>query len=320
MTTLMSDQSLQLKLQSMNHMSEADYVKTLGTGGCGVVSLYQCRHKDAEQPSVCNECFVVKQINIASLYQGSDVILRYDTLKDMFINEYNIASQLQHPNIIKVFDIDMEMDAIVLEYIVGLDLLDYLNTYSCDNASYLINCLYKIVDAVEYMHNIGIAHCDIKLENILMDMTNTNVKLIDFGHATTFIENDKIQYVRGTCGTEGYFPPESYTGALYNPSKVDVWCLGVVLYNVIYDAMPWQHACIDKDSTYASCARYFERGKLHPIYFGYDTVVLQGLTRQDHGIIQEIFLKTFRINSKERADIGEIKRLFSQLSVTKNVV
>jgi serine/threonine protein kinase len=96
-----------------------------------------------------------------------DMILKYNAIHSMLLNEYKIGSKLEHQNIMKIIDIDERAHCLMLEHIVGTDLLDYLNLYSCENSEYLINSFYSVLDALEYMHEIGIAHRDIKLVNIL---------------------------------------------------------------------------------------------------------------------------------------------------------
>lgn len=115
--------------------------------------------------------------------------------------EVEILKQVNHPNVIKYDNI---IDGkhhlyIVLEYVDGGDLFDRIaqNPLSEESAR---NIFTQILLAVEYLHDAGIAHRDMKPENILLDKNDT-VKLTDFGLARFSMENGKMITV---CGTPHY--------------------------------------------------------------------------------------------------------------------
>ena len=68
-------------------------------------------------------------------------------------------------------------------------------------------------------------------KNILLE--KELIKLIDFGNAKQL--DDKDNFLFGKSGTQEYMPPEMYKNNVYNGKPVDIWCLGLVLYNIIYD-------------------------------------------------------------------------------------
>ncbi|CAC5393868.1 TSSK [Mytilus coruscus] len=97
-----------------------------------------------------------------------------------------------------------------------------------------------IVKAVEYCHSIGIAHNDIKLENVLL--SNGCVKLPDFGFAKSSVivaESEEF------CGTLPYAAPEVIMGMEHNTMKADMWSMGVMLYVMLFGAFPFS----DSDAT-----------------------------------------------------------------------
>ena len=116
----------------------------------------------------------------------------------------------QHPNIIKLIDI-FENSAfyyIVLEYMGGKDMFDYLEQRSFKISEERAKDLaYQIANAIQYLHNYGIVHRDLKLENILMCDTTDNAipKLVDFGLAKIIGPSEKAVEPFGTLG---YTAPE----------------------------------------------------------------------------------------------------------------
>jgi protein-serine/threonine kinase len=299
------------------HLQTAVCKKVLGHGGFAIVKLFQCKdcHEFNEE---CDKCFVIKELrmDLGNCFNKEDMNKNYNFLNNMLLNEYKIGSQLNHTNIMKTIDIDEESKLLMLEHIIGTDLLDYLNLNSCINGEYLITSFYYILHALEYMHDMGIAHRDIKLENILLGKEGKDVKVIDFGQSIEFKRNEEYKYAHDICGTEGYFPPEYYNQLKYMPDKVDVWCCGVVLYNLIYDCMPWEYAHRTKDKIYEICYYYFKDNKLEPRAFNSKNYKMN-FDEKDNDIINDIFKGVFNLTPKDRITIKELKSKISQLSLCK---
>lgn len=95
--------------------------------------------------------------------------------------------------------------------------------------------MVELLDALDYIHSIGVAHRDVKPENILIDRNNT-VKLGDFGLGKIYERNGVLNSSRGSpC----YASPEMLRGGWYQPSKCDVWSAGVVLYLMVLGTLPF---------------------------------------------------------------------------------
>ncbi|KAI0084311.1 kinase-like domain-containing protein [Irpex rosettiformis] len=104
---------------------------------------------------------------------------------------------------------------------------------------------YQLVDAVERLHSKGVAHCDIKPDNILID-ANLKIKLIDFGNVFRLPEdcipgegrlfNDDPEWFRGT---RIYTPPEILNGEEYEAMAADVWAMGLVLCYMLVGRLPF---------------------------------------------------------------------------------
>lgn len=306
------------------HLKQAVCKKVLGYGGFANVKLYQCNechdnqdNQDNQGNQECNQLFVLKEMKFEfGCWNKEDMIKKYDIIHNVLINEYNIGSKLDHPNIMKVIDIDEDAHVLMIEHITGMDVLDYMNLNGCGDGSFLITHFYYVLDALSYMHNIGIAHRDIKLENIFLDLKNNNVKLIDFGQSYEFKKDEQYEYAYDICGTEGYFPPEYYNQLKYMPDKVDVWCCGVVLYNLVFDCMPWEYAHRSKDDMYAQCYVYLRTNKLEPNTFNPQRYKIKA-TEEDIKILNEIFMDVFHLMPSLRITIQEFKEKLSRLSMCK---
>lgn len=305
--------------KNSTHLQKAVCKKVLGHGGFALVKLFECKYVH-EFEEECNKCFVIKELrmDLAPCYNKEDMKKKSDFLNKMLLNEYKIGSKLNHSNIMRTIDIDEESKLLMLEHIIGTDLLDYLNLNSCTNGEYLITSFYHVLHALEYMHDIGIAHRDIKLENILLGKEGKDVKVIDFGQSIEFKKNDKYKCAHDLCGTEGYFPPEYYNQIEYMPDKVDVWCCGVVLYNLVFDYMPWEYAHRPKDELYAKCYSYFKDNQLEPNVFSSKNYKMK-VTEEDIEIINDIFKSVFNLKPCDRITIREFKEKVSKLSLCKLV-
>ena len=150
--------------------------------------------------------------------------------------ELTIQKSLYHEAIVKMHT-SFEKDGflyIVLEYIKHGNLFNFLRKNKKLPQDSLLNIFYQILTAIDYLHDKKILHRDIKPENILMESDN-KIKLCDFGFCAFFGKN----VVRQTmCGTTEYLPPEIINGGDQD-DKVDVWCLGILLYEMFHNKTPF---------------------------------------------------------------------------------
>ena len=158
-------------------------------------------------------------------------------------NEIYLLNQLNHENIMKLYDIinTPKYLYLILEYINGISLLDYIHKLPKKRIEEKIckQIFYQIVNAIQYCSKKNIYHRDIKLENILLIIHNDNtikIKLIDFGFA---IKSNKKELQKFFCGTLYYMAPEIINKKNYLPYYSDIWSLGVLLYTMIYGRFPF---------------------------------------------------------------------------------
>ena len=104
-----------------------------------------------------------------------------------------------------------------------------------------IYCVFRqICDGVEYLHELGLAHRDLKLDNCVMTTSNV-VKLIDFGTAVVFhYPGGAHQRASGIVGSDPYLAPEVITQESYDPRKTDVWSVAIIFMCMILRRFPWK--------------------------------------------------------------------------------
>lgn len=153
--------------------------------------------------------------------------------------EVDIMKLCHHPNIITYFDCFVGEDAhyIVMEYAPYGDLFQYtIGNIALSTLDHK-NIFVQVLSAVEYCHANQIAHRDLKLENILITSVKPfTVKIADFGLATN-VSIDSLH--NSFCGTFFYAAYEIICCKPYDPKKVDIWSLGVILYSMVTKHHPW---------------------------------------------------------------------------------
>lgn len=295
----------EFKTESCEHLKSAKFVVKLGQGVLGSVKLYQC--KMCHKSEVCNELIVVK-----SFYESSRPNKETTKRKELLTNEYLLGMIVNHEYIIKTHGMNADDGFLLLEHCPGEDLFDYLcrkENLRRTDMTIFAPLFLQILEAVSYLHSIGIAHVDLKLENIMLDFNTNKIKLIDFGHSGCFIVNNERVPLSEAKGTVEYLPPEMFCNTKVFGDHIDIWSIGVVFYSLIYNRALWSCASF-KDPIFKKCNRYFEDFKLPPNIFMSPKLV--GYDEHDSFIIEKIFIMIFceRINS-----IQPILDLFKTLHV-----
>lgn len=170
--------------------------------------------------------------------------------------EIQIMSSIEHPHIIHIYEVFENKDKIVLvmQYAPGGELYEHVSQSKVLNDLEARRIFRQIATAIYYCHKNKICHRDLKLENILLDEKN-NAKLADFGLSNVF---DKSYQLKTFCGSPLYASPEIVQGSPYEGPEVDCWSLGVLLYTLVYGAMPFDGSNFKKLVKQISEASYFE--------------------------------------------------------------
>ncbi|XP_014250742.1 serine/threonine-protein kinase GIN4 isoform X2 [Cimex lectularius] len=170
--------------------------------------------------------------------------------------EIQIMSSLRHPYIIHIYEVFENRDKIVLvmEYAAGGELYDYLSKKKVLDEAEARRIFRQIAMAVYYCHKHQICHRDLKLENILLD-NDGNAKIADFGLSNVF---DSSRLLNTFCGSPLYASPEIVKGIPYHGPEVDCWSLGVLLYTLVYGAMPFDGSNFKRLVWQISAGEYYE--------------------------------------------------------------
>jgi serine/threonine-protein kinase ULK/ATG1 len=157
-----------------------------------------------------------------------------NTIKDKVISEINILKQMNHDNIMKLYEYRFDGDYIVLitEYCNERDIGEWMKV--AHTTDEILAMITQIVTGVAYMHSQLILHRDIKPENILLH--NGVVKICDFGFSTVIKEH--AQMMQTICGTPLFMSPELLFMKPYT-MKSDIWSLGVLFYMMCYRVHPF---------------------------------------------------------------------------------
>ncbi|KPV75165.1 uncharacterized protein RHOBADRAFT_36013 [Rhodotorula graminis WP1] len=210
--------------------------KVLGSGAGGTVRLIR-RGKD-------HSVFAVKEFRARRAGETEREYVKKVTA------EFCIGSTLHHPNIIQTVDIISDHGHYyeVMQY-AEFDLFSIVMSGKMSRPE--IYCVFKqIVDGVDYLHSMGLAHRDLKLDNCVMTPDNT-VKLIDFGTAVVFRYPDqKPTKASGVVGSDPYLAPEVIGKKDYDPRLTDVWSVAIIFCCMVLRRFPWKLPDTKSDASY----------------------------------------------------------------------
>ncbi|BGP31614.1 serine/threonine protein kinase [Rhodotorula toruloides] len=210
--------------------------KVLGSGAGGTVRLIK-RSRD-------HTVYAVKEFRAKRAGETDREYVKKVTA------EFCIGSTLHHPNIIETVDIISDHGHFyeVMQY-AEFDLFSIVMSGRMTRPE--IYCVFKqIVDGVDYLHSMGLAHRDLKLDNCVMTHDNT-VKLIDFGTAVVFRYPDqKPTKANGIVGSDPYLAPEVIAKKEYDPRLTDVWSVAIIFMCMILRRFPWKLPDAKSDASF----------------------------------------------------------------------
>jgi serine/threonine protein kinase len=151
--------------------------------------------------------------------------------------EMDLISHFDHPSLLKFHEVlsDNKYEYLITELLPNGTLLHYLNQHSAFTERDGRILFKNILDGLCYLHEmIGVAHLDLKLENIMID-SNSHARIIDFGLARPF---SAFRNITLKCGSHPYCSPEMLSGQIVTP-ETDIWSLGVILYTMIVGHFPF---------------------------------------------------------------------------------
>lgn len=201
--------------------------KPIGEGSFGVV--YKAREKST------NIIRAVKQI-------FNENITNYDG----FMTEVSALKTLDHPNVVKLFEVYQDKNCVflVLEYLDGGELFDYITDRDHLTEADAARFFKQMMSAIIYCHKNRICHRDLKPDNFMLASKDQDayIKLIDFGLSRSFYKfqgegQGEIIRMETRVGTSLYMAPEVLTKNYTN--ACDTWSLGVILYIMLCGCPPF---------------------------------------------------------------------------------
>jgi serine/threonine-protein kinase len=201
-------------------------IKTLGKGGMSNVWL--ARHLN-------DNFFVAIKILDFKFCSATNV-------KNRFIKEANLLLRMNNPYIIKGYEFinDGHLIAIIMEYVEGYNLKEYIESNYLNNTQ-ILNVFLQLANAVSYIHDDqNIVHRDLKPSNFMINK-KFSIRLMDFGISKTF--EAELQFHDETTigtkmGTETYMSPEQIKGFEVNHTS-DIYSLGVILWQMVTSIKPY---------------------------------------------------------------------------------
>ena len=197
-------------------------VRVLGRGGFGEV--FEARDTGLD-----------RRVAIKRLLASHD-----DSIpRERFLREGRSAARLDHPNIVRVYDVGMDGDVpfIVQEFLEGETLQAVLARTTALDLPIALRILIPVAEGLHAAHAAGLVHRDVKPSNVYLT-TNGNVKVIDFGIAAA-TDRSGLTVAGSFLGTPAYASPEQLEGKRVD-ARSDIFSFGTVAYHVLSGRQPFE--------------------------------------------------------------------------------
>jgi len=214
-------------------------------------------------------------------------ILRSEFTNDEeFVKRFRIEAQsvasLSHPNVVSIYDVGDQDDVhyIVMEYVDGMTLKEYINKHGALNWQDAIKITIQICSAIEHAHKNKIVHRDIKPHNILMTKEGI-AKVTDFGIARA-VTSSTITMVGSTIGSVHYFSPEQARGGFID-EKSDLYSLGIAMYEMVVGRVPF-----DGDTPVAVALKHIQEIPVEPrklaqsLPYGVNEIIMKAIQKEQN--------------------------------------
>lgn len=205
--------------------------KAIGSGAFGEVFL--AKHKQD------GKTFAIKVME-------KNKIIESGASLDIIYREISIHRRVIHENIVRVYSHHETEDSfyLIMDYINSGTLFTIIKKSKGMDEKRAFKYFIQVTSAVFFLHEHNLIHRDLKPENLLVD-ENDNVRLCDFGWCVDVSTGNRLTF----CGTYEYMAPEIIQERPYDNS-IDIWSLGILLYELIHGYSPFRADCEDEEEEY----------------------------------------------------------------------
>lgn len=240
-----------------------EIIEMIGKGGMAIVYKAKCL--------VLNRYVAIKVLRPE--FQTDEAFIK------RFRAEAQAAGSLSHPNVVSIYDVaqDSGIDYIVMEYVEGVTLKQYIDAKGIIPWKEAIDYGAQICSGIEHAHKKGIVHKDIKPHNIMITREGV-LKITDFGIAKA-MNAGTIASNTATLGSVHYFSPEQARGG-YTDAKTDIYSLGVLLYEMVTGRLPFEG-----DTAVSIAMQHIEKTPIPPRNFNpeipisFENVILKAMCK-----------------------------------------
>lgn len=231
LTYFQAEQLLQGKYKRFN-LGKYKVLERLGSGGMGTVFL--CEHKLMRRRVAVKVLPLPKAEDRASL--------------DRFYREARAVAAVDHPNIVRAYDIDQDdnLHFLVMEWVDGTNLQELVKKFGPLDPIRACHYVYGAAVGLQHAHEIGLIHRDIKPGNILIDRSGV-VKILDLGLARlTNDSEDNLtrQNDENVLGTADYLAPEQAMDSHTVDIRADIYSLGATFYFLLTGSAPFPEGSV----------------------------------------------------------------------------
>lgn len=200
--------------------------RQLGRGAMGAVYL-------GEDPKI-GRPVAVKTLALTDEFEGAAL----EEARERFRREAEAAGRLEHPNIVRVYDVGEEHDLayIAMDYAEGSSLEAWVEPERLLPVDEVLEVCAGVAEALDYAHRRKVVHRDIKPGNIIYDRDSGAVKVTDFGVAS--LADERKTRTGTVLGSPSYMSPEQVTGKRLD-GRSDLFSLGVTLYQLLTGRLPF---------------------------------------------------------------------------------
>ena len=217
----------------------------LGAGGMGVVyAAFDTQKRDFVAIKMIGERGAIRATLHAKPGRTKPAALD-QRRRISLVREARLASQLHHRNIVQVFDYGQHEGLlyVVMEYVEGQSLHQIIRLERGPSLGRKIDMMAQICDGMSFAHAQGVIHRDIKPANVIVGADGT-VKILDFGLAAKLAERGADGGV--LFGTLNYMAPEVIQRRGIHDARVDLWAIGVTMYELITGRPPFSADSLER--------------------------------------------------------------------------